>query len=611
MERQTAEIEERGIQQTDISQLQARLLKLSTDEYVHHLKRHNVQSHAHEDTASKSVFYYSLELDCEHTNEDGNYSDCSVRPDGDEERLTSSETEQVNKAVEGFRGSTDVVRKWERRTFLPNPLSQGTQGDEPKRSQWPKEGNPLIDNKELGMDEDMAGAAVFLAPCQQSCKFPSQLSMSSKRDDLSQTEAKDALPEEACVCPPKRVCGRGNGVTHQTPVNITSKTTRSASEPVAHKPKEERPISAPCISHQQENEDSGDLSMNNSRKLGKAKHILVCEDLCMEGSTGVMAHENSVSKMQKKGKKIKNLTQKLMGRLKEKQNEHTGSKRSSDSGEEEEQTLSSMSPPPLPPKKQKYVCLERTFTLKDFKLNLEPINLMDEIFQGEEWLKYLPSKTTPPQTDIGNQLTADNVLHPEKDIQLHNTQFTPEKDQSKDRKYNQLDTDQDNLNKTQLDYATKVNRHLHVRQVKPNSNIFAIPKALLTNDVIKQRTSGLDCESNASNVINNGEGVFMISKHDFQLLERKLEDVSLDFSTVKSLGLLDNSTLKSRIHLSQKRQHRPPKRNKKGKTEKINATFYKIPPILNESSVGAFSPLPFSTSPPLHSPAAQTLPMTP
>ncbi|XP_051557866.1 uncharacterized protein si:dkey-9i23.6 [Myxocyprinus asiaticus] len=625
MDRQTVESGKRGDPQTGISLLQAMLMKLSTDKNVHHQKKHNVQSHAHPDTVSESVSQHSLELEGELTNKDATDSDCSVRPDGDEERPTRSETEHVNEPVEEFRGFPEMIPKWERRAFLAISLSEETEEDEPSLEDR--------ENKELDMDEDMAGAALMLnsqseAPSKQSCESPFQLSMSSERDDLAQMEVKDALTEEACICPPKQGSGTSSILTNQTPVNNTSRTARSASEPVAHKPKEDRPLSAPSISYRQEYEDSGgfanDMSMNNTRKLDKAKRIFGLEDSCMEEGFGVVEHENSVSKMQMKGKKnkMKYLAQKLMARLKEKHNkEHTGSKSINDS--EEAQSLSSMeteveeavSPPPVPPKKGKYVFLERTFTLKDFKLNLEPIDLMEEIFIGEEWLKYLPSKATLPQKDTGEQSISefpDNVLHPDMDTQVHKSLLTTEQDLSEDRQYNQSDTDQDNISITQLDNVSKVNRHLHVIPVEPNANIFAIPKALLTNSVNNQRTSGLVCESYNSDVINNCVGVYMIPKHDFRLLDRKSQNVPLDFSTVKSLGLLDNSALKGRIRLSKKRPHRPPKRNKNVKTEKTNTKFYKIlPAFLHESTVGASSLLPFSTSPPLHLPPHQPLPMTP
>ncbi|XP_051983217.1 uncharacterized protein si:dkey-9i23.6 [Xyrauchen texanus] len=604
MERQTAESDERCDPQTGISLLQAMLMKLNTDDNVHHTKKHNVQSNAHPDTVSKSVSQHFLELKGEITNKDATDSDCSVRPDGDEERPTTSETEHVNEAVEEFRGFPETIPKWEARAFLAISLSEETEGGEPKLEDR--------ENNELDMDEDMAGATLMLnsqseAPSKQSCEIPFQLSLSSERDDLVQTEIKDALAEEACVCPPKPSSGTSSVLTP----DITSRTSRSASEPVAHKPKEERPLSAPIISYLREYKDSGgfanDMSMNNTRKINGL------EDSCMEEGFGIVEHENSKMQMKGKKNKMKYLGQKLMARLKEKHNkEHTGIKSINTS--EEEQSLSSMeteveepvSPPPVPPKKGKYVFLERTFTLKDFKLNLEPINLMEEIFIGEEWLKYLPSKATLPQKDTGEQSIPefpDNVLHPDKDTQVYESLLTTEHDLSEDSQYNQSDTDQDNINITQLENVSKVNRHLCAIPVEPNENIFAIPKTLLTNNVNNQRTSGLVCESNNSDVINNCMGVYMISKHDFRLLDRKSQDVPLDFSTVKSFGLLDNSALKGRIRLSKKRPHRPPKRNKNVKTEKTNTKFYKIPKsFLNESTVGASSLIPFSTSPPLHSP---------
>ncbi|MCJ8730302.1 hypothetical protein PDJAM_G00182910 [Pangasius djambal] len=45
-------------------------------------------------------------------------------------------------------------------------------------------------------------------------------------------------------------------------------------------------------------------------------------------------------------------------------------------------------------------------------------------------------------------------------------------------------------------------------------------------------------------------------------LSNKSGDMPLDFSVVKSSGVLDNSTLKNRIQLSKKRKHRPPGKRK-------------------------------------------------
>ncbi|ROI47861.1 hypothetical protein DPX16_16284 [Anabarilius grahami] len=577
-------------QQKDIPLLQSMLLKLmSPKKRVDHPKRSTSKPHAHTDTTSQSVFYQSLESE-DIENEDRNDLDSTVRSEDDEKQPTSSsKTEDGNEMVE------------ERKS----PLPIQTQAEE--SSGEPKEDELLEDksNKKPSVEEHMAGAASLLNnPSQQSSAHTSHISMTSDRSDTAQMEFKHEQLDEACGGPSKPVgMDTSSVLTHQTVVNITSRTARSASDPVAQKPKEERPRSAPSISDQREYENIA----NAMKRFSKAAVVLGWEDSDM--SFGGMEQENSHAKTQKKGvkNKMKNLTHKLMEKLKEKRDcEQADSKSIQDSGEEEAQCLNSMEmeveaaefPPPLPPKKGKYVFLERKFTLKDFKLDLEPINLMEEIFTGKEWLNYLPSKTSPAEKDTSDQTMTNDVVQTEKDTQLNIPLLTPEQDKSEDIKNNQED-----VSDAQQDNVAEVNSDSHVRQVK-DAKTFAIPKALLTNNAIKQMSYGMDCESKKSGDIYDRLDMYIIPKNDLPLMKGKSSDAPpMDFSAVKSFELLDNSALKSRIRLSKKRPHKPPK---KVKTDKSNAKFYKIPGvILNESPVSAslpFKSIPFSKSPPLHSP---------
>ncbi|XP_067261108.1 transcriptional regulator ATRX homolog isoform X2 [Chanodichthys erythropterus] len=556
-------------------------------------KRSTSKSHAHPDTTSQSVFYQSLESE-DKTNEDRNDLDSTVRSEDDEKQPTSSsKTEDGNEMVE------------ERKS----PLPIQTQADESSRE--PKAGELLEDenNKEPSVEEHMAGAASLLNNLsRQSSAHTSHLSMSSDRCDTAQMEFKHEQLDEACGGPSKPVgMDTSSVLTHQTVVNNTSRTARSASDPIAQKPKEERPLSAPSISDLREYE----YIANAMKRFSKAAEVLGWEDSDM--SFGGMEQENSHAKTQKKGmkNKMKNLTHKLMEKLKEKRDcEQADSKSIQDSGEEEAQSLNSMEmeveaakaakvPPPLPPKKGKYVFLDRKFTLKDFKLDFEPINLMDEIFTGDEWLNYLPSKTSPAEKDTSDQPMTNDVVQTEKDTQLDIPVLTPEQDKSEDIKNNQED-----VSDAQQDNVAEVNSDSHVRQVKQDAKTFAIPKALLTNNAKKQMSSGMDCESKKSGDIYDRLDMYIIPKKDLPLMKKKSSDAPpMDFSAVKSFGLLDNSALKSRIRLSKKRPHKPPK---KVKTDKSNAKFYKIPGVIpNESPVSAplpFKSIPFSKSPPLHSP---------
>lgn len=309
-------------QQNDIPLLQSMLLKLmSPKKRVDHPKRSTSKSHAHPDTTSQSVFYQSLESKAI-ANEERNDLDSTVRSEDDEKQPTSSsETEDGNEMVE------------ERKSPLPIQIHAEESSGEPKEGELLEDKN----NKEPCMEEHVAGAASLLNnPSQQSSAHTSHLSMSSDRYDTAQMEFKHEQLEEAFGGPLKPVgMDTSSVLTHQTVVNITSRTARSASDPVAQKPKEKRPLSAPSISDLREYENIA----NAMKRYSKAV-VLEWEDSDM--SFGGMEQENSHAKTQKKGvkNKMKNLTHKLMERLKEKRDcEQANSKSIQDSGEEEAQCV--------------------------------------------------------------------------------------------------------------------------------------------------------------------------------------------------------------------------------------------------------------------------------
>ncbi|KAF4118534.1 uncharacterized protein si:dkey-9i23.6 [Onychostoma macrolepis] len=630
MAEQTAKSDVRNGLRNDIPKLQSMLAKLNLKHK--HPKTDCVKLHP--ETACKSVFYHSLEPEEGIKNEEDR-KDSKVRSD-EEQATRISETKHGNEAVEEVKELPDAFPKWERKSLLPDSMSIETQVAE--LSCQPRESESLEDKMSKEKEEHVAGAA--LVPnnqSQETSAHTSLISVSSDKVNSAQVGLKHEPLDEACGGPSKPVSMDTSRVlTHQTAVNVRGKTTRSASDPVARKPKEERPLSAPSISNLREYEKYEDFTnAMPAKSISKAAKYSGM-------SIGNVEQDNSLTKTQKKGvkNKMKNLTQKLMVKFKDKHDcEHTGSKSTQDSVEEEEgQNLKSMEveaeaqdiPPPLPAKMGKYVFLDRRFTLKDFKLNLEPINLMEEIFAGSEWLSYLPIKESPAEKDTSDQSMTNDVLQPEKDIQLDAPLPTPEQDQSEDTKTPEQDQsediktpeedqsedtktpeedqsedikdNQDSVSDPQEDNVAKANSDLDVKQVERDANIFAIPKALLTNNAIQQRAR----ESYKSDDIYDCVDMYIIPKNDFPLMKRKASDAPLDFSVVKSFELLDNSALKSRIRLS-KRHHQPPKKHKKVKTETLSAIFYKIPPvILNESPVSTSPPrhsIPFSTSPPLRLPS--------
>lgn len=315
--------------QNDVPLLQSMLAKLSLKHK--HPKTDNVTLHS--DTACKSVFYHSMESEESITNEEDR-KDGTVIADGDEEQpARSSETEDGNEAGE-------EVPRWKRRDF--NPVSLSAETKIADLSRWRSESEDK-QTKETCTEEHVAGAALLPNnPSQETSAHTSYLSVSSDKADSAQVEFKQELLDEACGGPSKPVSMDTSRVlTHQT-VNLTSKTTRSASDPVTNPPpKQERPLSAPSISNLQEYEKyQAFANAMPAKSFSKAAKICGQEDLGM--STGDVENDSSLTKTQKKGvkNKMKILTQKLIERLKEKRDfDHTGSNSTQDTVEEKRQNV--------------------------------------------------------------------------------------------------------------------------------------------------------------------------------------------------------------------------------------------------------------------------------
>lgn len=558
MERQASENNEKP---TDI--LQSMMIKLKTNES---LETHNGESQVDPNmNRQNSSLEIKEETTCKEHNEYSN-----VRSDAVGEPPTKTlETDEVNEAVLDFP-------KWERKSLL-----------------FPITTSLSEDVKILGTEEPTEIAALSLnnqkeSPARQSHASPFHLSTSSESHDFSQSWLKN----EACDNQPKLLWGGGATIqsNYQIHDNV-NRTARSVSDPVVRKPKEQRPLSAPSISEFAMKKFTGNASAQKGRK-----------DSGEEESFGDF--EKSKNKGMKS--KMKICTLRVMEMLKENRSrEHNDSKNSQDCVEKEIESINSLevelealSPPPLPHKKGRYVRLERTFTLKDFKLDLEPINLMDEIFTGEEWLPFLPSKTSQTNQDAGDKAMVDNINRPEEDAQIHVSQPTTKQNQPED---NRLDKKQHFINTeetiSELESVTKVNNHIYAKEIESDGDIIAIPKALVINPAKQQRVCGIY----QSGDIFDCRGKYVIPKHDFLLVQRKSADVASDFSAVQPSVLLDNSALKSRIRLSKKRPHRPPKKHRKLKTD---CKFYKIPSVYLKESVSDSSSIdymPISMSPPLHS----------
>ncbi|XP_026790767.2 uncharacterized protein si:dkey-9i23.6 [Pangasianodon hypophthalmus] len=216
-------------------------------------------------------------------------------------------------------------------------------------------------------------------------------------------------------------------------------------------------------------------------------------------------------------------------------------------------------PPPLPPKLRHlnnvHGQLQRTFTLKDFKLDLEPINLLEEICTGEEWAKFLPVKDSPPQTDAKDYSQTEDSHHSNDDIGSQNAVIKP--GLSADKEQSEIGSSPASITDSQED------RVIQVRQGTSDSPISAFPKTPIRNVTVTQRTSDMPEYERFKAEENDLVVMYLHDENDLT----KVKNMPLDLSVVKSSGVLDNSALKSRIQLSKKRKHQPTEKRKKGKTQ--------------------------------------------
>ncbi|XP_035645132.1 uncharacterized protein si:dkey-9i23.6 isoform X1 [Oncorhynchus keta] len=380
------------------------------------------------------------------------------------------------------------------------------------------------------------------------------------------------------------------------------------------------------------NTEEGGL-MEGGRNL-EGTHEVVDQDAATWGGGGVLGSKHPNIKTMKGGK-VKKFAKKMMSRWKQSREEKRGNGEiQEDDGEkeveserplvnlrqdrhsvrlhtnmsvieeeedEEEKRSSEAAPPTMEPPSQaeterKPVGQRARFqsSFSSFKFNFSPISLVDEILTGEEWSPFLSIKDSPAPLlsvyqseaasqhggDKGDQLKTEpefrlpnDVQHNHEDIghslyeDVHFSQSS-----SKEIVDNQSDNRQqevDNNNDTGADAIAVIK-----------------PKILLDNDAAEE--SELDHSRPISKDI-----------HDSKSPIRNQSKDHLDFSCVKSLGVLDSSAQKHKIHLSKKRKHRLPGL-KTRKTFKIRRTAIKAPEIkfLKPSPPPTLSPtsLPSSSS---------------
>uniref|UniRef100_A0A3B1IU53 Uncharacterized protein n=1 Tax=Astyanax mexicanus TaxID=7994 RepID=A0A3B1IU53_ASTMX len=190
-----------------------------------------------------------------------------------------------------------------------------------------------------------------------------------------------------------------------------------------------------------------------------------------------------------------------------------------------------------------------TCTLRDFKLNLEPISLMDELFTGDEWTKFLPVKEKQIQEETTDQSQTEsscqsNETQSDNSVIIQNHQPSEDKDQS------QSEADQTSVSDRALDEVREVQP-----RPTPNKPIYAVHKSLISNGAVKQKKCELpQYEHSTDDDVYDFVEVYMLPKNNA---------VVKDLPDIESIGVLDSSALKSRINLNKNRKHRPPKKKKK------------------------------------------------
>ncbi|XP_036430268.1 uncharacterized protein DDB_G0284459 [Colossoma macropomum] len=542
--------------------------------------------------------------DCSETTNDPQSLESTVRNAADEE-ITRNDT--LGTDCQESRSSPSVLPEYERRKYTSNHLH-----DLMKEEQDPETNKGQLEREnvraEPGPEEETSGAESHFNSVKDSLTQelslshgPKQLSLPflgpsvTKGKTVSMTEPgptpstpplsnechlsfeRDGKPktQEPSV-KDKHVAEQGldSCKTFENPI---SRPARSVSDPIRSEMRSDRYLSVPN-SCSMADMDKADMHFAQANQIPKQTAMLKADILEPVDYDG--------SKTQKKVK-TENIIQKLAARLKEKNSqEQNSSSRTNHDDEEEARSVTSMEQaeppvkfqpsPPLSPKEENstavHVRLQRTFTLRDFTLNLEPINLLEEVLTGEEWARFLSAKESPPQAETNAQLQTESSGQSD-DVQSHGLVIKQKLSTKKDESHS--DVDEISVSDIPLDKGSQSRQ----RQDKPHSVIFAVPKALITNAAVKQRRSEVPQyePSNDDDVYDFVE-VYMLPKEE-PLNKSKAKDLPLDVSAVKSLGVLDNSALKSRIHLNKKRMHRPPKKRKKEKPEEFSKFYTSCTPV--------------------------------
>ncbi|XP_071024734.1 uncharacterized protein [Oncorhynchus clarkii lewisi] len=372
--------------------------------------------------------------------------------------------------------------------------------------------------------------------------------------------------------------------------------------------------------------------MEEGRNL-EGTHEVVVQDAATWGGGGVLGSKHPNIKTMKGGK-VKKFAKKMMSRWKQSREEkrrngeiqeddgekevecemplgnlrqdrysvrlHTKMSVIEEEEDEEEKRSSEAAPPTMEPPSQaeterKPVGQRARFqsSFSSFKFNFSPISLVDEILTGEEWSPFLSIKDSSAPSlsvyqseaasqhggDEGDQLKTEPELRLPNDVQ-HNHEDIGHS------LYEDVHFSQSSSNEIVDNQSDNRQQEVNINDTGADAIAVIKPKILLDNDAAEE--SELDHSRPISKDI-----------HDSKSPIRNQSKDHLDFSCVKSLGVLDSSAQKHKINLSKKRKHRLPGL-KTRKTFKIRRTAIKAPEIkfLKPSPPPTLSPtsLPSSSS---------------
>ncbi|XP_007256173.3 titin homolog isoform X1 [Astyanax mexicanus] len=541
------------------SVLHSMLIKLKANEKVHSSSRQTSKFYTYtndtdqnegEDTAAspklESTFEEQNNLD---TTAKADSAESTDRNAADEDSETFTLESQLHKS------SPVIYSRVERRKRASDLLTKEVEED-PSSNKSQPELEKVTEESEL--KEDISGSS---SPLNESQPIKRLASFNRER------KTEDPEPSNKDIHASKQSLGT---ISSKALENPNCKETRSASDPVKMSKRNNRTLSDPGRHYRADMDQlTTDLEQVNS----------TTQQMTVIKAESPGTPETTEGDSLKVKKKKKNIAQKLKAKFREKSS-HDKSRGTSSFYCDEDITQSDISieeaesPTPKEENSTKMkLMLNRTCTLRDFKLNLEPISLMDELFTGDEWTKFLPVKEKQIQEETTDQSQTESSCQ-SNETQSDNSVIIQNHQPSEDKNQSQSEADQTSVSDRALDEVREVQP-----RPTPNKPIYAVHKSLISNGAVKQKKCELpQYEHSTDDDVYDFVEVYMLPKNN-----AVVKDLPLDLPDIESIGVLDNSALKNRINLNKNRKHRPPKKKKKETSDmRRTSTFYT--PVVDNST---------------------------